>query len=165
MIASSGARKRFGVGIALFACMVFGAVLRIRNVASQIPIDDEWHGLDIAISRDLWFLFTHFSRAGANSIPWNLYLRAALRTVGWNEVTIVLPSLLAGVGLLWVFPRWVARRFGAVPALVSEELFAAVAQQLASGPRAQAVLPYEPYYKLKAGPFPRRRGRRVVEHK
>jgi len=87
-------------------------------------MDDEWHGLDFALSRDLGFLFTHFSRAGANSVPLNLYLRALLHTYGWNEISIALPSLLAGLGLLWVFPRWVWQRFGALAAAVTAALLA-----------------------------------------
>ena len=85
-------------------------------------MDDEWHGLDFALTRDLWFLFTHFSRAGANSIPFNLYLRALLASWGWTEVSIALPSLVAGLALVWVFPRWVARRFGAGAAVVAAAL-------------------------------------------
>ncbi|HEX7506204.1 MAG TPA: DUF6541 family protein [Polyangia bacterium] len=108
----------------LVACLALGGFLRLRGLRSQIPLDDEWHGLDFALSRDLWFLFTHFSRAGANSIPFNLYLRALLDTFGWTEVSIVLPSLLAGLGLLWVFPRWVCRRFGALAAVVTAILLA-----------------------------------------
>ena len=112
------------VGTALFACTVIGAYLRVRGIAGQIPLDDEWHGLDFALTRDAWFLFTHFSRAGANSAPFNLCLRALLVSVGWTEITIALPSLVAGVALLWVFPRWVWRRFGAEAALVSAALLA-----------------------------------------
>jgi len=108
----------------LVACLVFGAFLRLRGLGLQIPMDDEWHGLDFALSRDFWFLFTHFSRAGANSVPFNLYLRALLKSFGWTEISIALPSLLAGIGLLWVFPRWVWRRFGAVAGAVTAALLA-----------------------------------------
>ena len=92
--------------------LLLGALFRLRGLGGQIPIDDEWHGLDFALTRSVWFLFTHFSRAGANSVPFNLYLRTMLDSFGWNEVSIALPSLLAGVALLWIFPRWVSRRFG-----------------------------------------------------
>ncbi len=109
---------------ALLACLLLGAYLRWHGLAGQIPIDDEWHGLDFALSRDFWFLFTHFSRAGANSVPFNLYLRALLGSLGWSEITIALPSLVAGIALLWVFPRWVSRRFGVVAAAVSAVLLA-----------------------------------------
>lgn len=112
------------VGPVIFTCMVLGAYLRVRGIAAQIPLDDEWHALDFALARDLGFLFTHFSRAGANSVPFNLYLRVLLNTVGWNETTIVLPSLVAGVALLWVFPQWVRRRIGSEAAMVSAFLLA-----------------------------------------
>jgi Dolichyl-phosphate-mannose-protein mannosyltransferase len=110
--------------VLLFTCLVLGAFLRIRGIRAQIPLDDEWHGLDFALSHDAWFLFTHFSRAGANSVAFNLVLRALLKTVGWNEVTLALPSLVAGVALLWVFPRWVRRRFGDEAAVASAALLA-----------------------------------------
>jgi hypothetical protein len=110
--------------LGLAACLALGAYLRLFGLGGQIPIDDEWHGLDFALTHDAWFLFTHFSRAGANSIPFNLYLRAVLESFGWTEWSIALPSLAAGVGLLWVFPRWVWRRFGVVAAVVSAGLLA-----------------------------------------
>jgi predicted membrane-bound mannosyltransferase len=102
--------------------VALGAWLRWRGLAWQIPFDDEWHALDFALTRDLPFLFTHYSRLGANSVPQNLYLRALLMTWGWTEISIVLPSVLAGVGLVWFFPRWIARRFGAEAALVAAVL-------------------------------------------
>jgi hypothetical protein len=117
----SSSRMRWAV---LVAGVVLGAFLRLHGLSAQIPMDDEWHGLDFALSRDSWFLFTHFSRAGANSIPFNLYLRGLLCSYGWTEVSIALPSLLAGIGLLWVFPRWVWRRFGAVAGSVTAALLA-----------------------------------------
>jgi len=110
--------------LVLAICLALGAFLRLFGLGGQIPMDDEWHGLDFALTHDFWFLFTHFSRAGANSVPYNLYLRAMLASFGWTEWSIALPSLLAGVGLLWMFPRWVWRRFGAVAATVSAGLLA-----------------------------------------
>jgi hypothetical protein len=110
--------------LVLVACLALGAFLRLVGLGAQIPMDDEWHGLDFALTHDRWFLFTHFSRAGANSIPFNLYLRTLLDSFGWTEWSIALPSLVAGLALLWVFPRWVGRRFGAGAAMVSAALLA-----------------------------------------
>ena len=59
--------------LVLVLLLLLGALLRLHGLGGQIPIDDEWHGLDFALTHDLWFLFNHFSRAGANSIPFNLY--------------------------------------------------------------------------------------------
>lgn len=108
----------------LASIAVGGAWLRLHDLRGQIPIDDEWHALDFALSRDAWFLFTHFSRAGANSVPYNVYLRALLASVGWGEVGIVLPSLVGGIALLWLFPSWVWRRFGAVSGIVAAVVLA-----------------------------------------
>jgi hypothetical protein len=108
----------------LVGSLLLGAFLRVWGLGGQIPLDDEWHGLDFALTHDFWFLLTHFSRAGANSIPFNLYLRALLGSFGWTEWSLALPSLLAGLGLLWVFPRWVGRRFGPGAAVVSAALLA-----------------------------------------
>ena len=113
--AGSSRTRLFALGL----CLVLGACLRLRGLGGQIPLDDEWHGLDFALSHDLWFLLNHFSRAGANSVPFNLYLRAALNSFGWTEVSIALPSLVSGLLLLWVFPSWLWRRFGAVAATVA----------------------------------------------
>jgi hypothetical protein len=110
--------------VVLASIAVAGAWLRGHHLAQQIPIDDEWHGLDFALSSDAWFLLTHFSRAGANSVPYNVYLRVLLSSLGWSEVTIVLPSLVGGILLLWVFPSWVWRRFGAVTGIVTATVLA-----------------------------------------
>jgi hypothetical protein len=123
MPVAKGASIR-GSAVLILACVIIGAILRIRGIDSQIPIDDEWHGLDFALTRDLWFLFTHFSRAGANSVPFNLCLRTLLVTVGFSELTIALPSLIAGIALLWIFPRWIRRRFGGEAAVVAAALLA-----------------------------------------
>jgi hypothetical protein len=105
--------------IVLAFIAALGAWLRMHDLGRQIPIDDEWHGLDFALSRDAWFLLTHFSRAGANSVPYNVYLRVLLSSAGWSETTIVLPSLLGGIALLWFFPNWVWRRFGVMSGIVA----------------------------------------------
>jgi hypothetical protein len=118
------ARPRRAFLLALWALTLVGAWLRCRGIASQIPFDDEWHALDFTLSRDAWFIFTHFSRLGANSVPHDLYLRALLSSFGWTETSIVLPSLFSGIALVYCFPRWVARRFGEEAALASALLLA-----------------------------------------
>jgi hypothetical protein len=52
----------------LVPCVLVGAYLRVRGISSQLPMDDEWHGLDFVLTRDAWLLLTHFSRAGANIV-------------------------------------------------------------------------------------------------
>lgn len=106
-------------GLLLLAILAFGAYLRLWNLGSQIPFDDEWHAIRYVLDHGLAYLFMHYSRLGANSVPHNLYLRLMLDTFGLSEWSIVFPSLAAGILLLWYYPRWVAQHFGARAALLS----------------------------------------------
>ena len=100
--------------LSLLAMLAVGAYLRLWHLGSQIPFDDEWHAITFVLEHDFWFLLTHYTRLGANSVPHNLYLWLALHTVGLSEWSIALPSLAAGILLLWYYPRWVWEQFGAL---------------------------------------------------
>ena len=89
------------VSVALLA----GGFLRLRNLDAQFLLDDEWHSLMLAVRHDLGWIATHFAFA-ANSIPFNLYARATLMTTGWSEWILRLPSIAAGLGLLWCMYRF-----------------------------------------------------------
>jgi len=106
-------------GFLLLAVLALGAALRLWNLGSQIPFDDEWHAIRYVLDHGLAYLFTHYSRLGANSVPHNLYLRLMLDTFGLSEWSIVFPSLIAGILLLWYYPRWVGQHFGARAAVLS----------------------------------------------
>ena len=90
----------------------FGIFLRIYQLSGQILLDDEWHALHFAINHSLGYILTHFSYAGANIIPINAYARLLLTSTGWSELLLVLPSLMAGIAALAVFPLIVRRWFG-----------------------------------------------------
>ena len=124
--ASAPGIRRTGlvVGAWLLGLAALGAYLRLWRIGSQIPFDDEWHALAYIVRHDLGFLLTHYTRTGANSVPHNLYLRLAFQTVGLSEWSIALPSLVTGVLLVWLFPRWLAKRLGLVAAIVSALMLA-----------------------------------------
>jgi hypothetical protein len=94
----------------IISAFFLGAFLRLYMLFEQIPLDDEWHGIDYAIGNSFSYLLTHFS-GGATSIPMNLYRRFLLETFGWSEFLLVLPSLSAGVLCLAVFPVFLKKIF------------------------------------------------------
>jgi predicted membrane-bound mannosyltransferase len=110
--------------LVLSAILAVGAWLRLWHLGSPIPFDDEWHAIAYVVDHDLGYLFTHYTRLGANSVPHNLYLRLAYRTIGLSEWSIAFPSLLCGILLLWFYPRWVWDRCGAGAGLVSAVVLA-----------------------------------------
>lgn len=103
----------------LVGIVALAAALRTWHVGSQIPFDDEWHALAYVAEHDLGFLITHYTRLGANSIPYNLYLRLVQQTVGLSEWSIVLPSLLSGVLLVAMVSHWVWDRLGRAAGVVA----------------------------------------------
>jgi len=110
--ASSFLKKMARNPWALFAvtAVAMGAFIRICGMSHQIPMDDEWHGIFAAGTKTIGYLATHLSVAGT-SIPYSLYLRSCLMTVGWNEVILRLPALVAGLACLVVCPLTVRRLF------------------------------------------------------
>ncbi|MDO9263304.1 MAG: hypothetical protein Q7U02_05010 [Desulfosalsimonadaceae bacterium] len=94
----------------LLAALI-GGFLRCYLISDQVILDDEWHALNFTITHTLWYLLTHFSYAGANIIPVNAYVRMLLVSPGWSEILLVLPSLVAGIAGLLVFPLVLKRIF------------------------------------------------------
>jgi len=84
--------------------MVMGVFLRFYLISGQVLIDDEWHGFYYVIGRNFGYLLTHFSIPGATCIPLHLYYYVLLKTAAWNETLLRLPSLVAGVLSLALFP-------------------------------------------------------------
>lgn len=73
-------------------------------IGDQILVDDEWHSLNYVIGKDFYYLLTHYALPGATCIPQNIYNLLLLRTTGWSEIMLRLPSLVAGIAALIVFP-------------------------------------------------------------
>ena len=96
----------------LFAglALIVGIILRFYMLSGQILLDDEWHGIDYAIGNSFSYLLTH-SGQGATCIPLNLYRRFLLQTVGWSELLLRLPAIIAGVLSLVIFPVLVKKIF------------------------------------------------------
>ncbi|PIP40399.1 MAG: hypothetical protein COX19_05830, partial [Desulfobacterales bacterium CG23_combo_of_CG06-09_8_20_14_all_51_8] len=94
----------------LFA-VVIGIFLRTYLISDQVIIDDEWHALNFSTNHSVWYILTHFARAGANVIPINAYVRILMVSTGWSELLLVLPSMIFGIAGLLVFPLILKRIF------------------------------------------------------
>jgi len=97
-----------GCGLGLAAAFLVGAFFRVHGLGRQILLDDEWHGMLAAGTQSFRYLATHLQLSGA-SIPYSLFRRLCLVTVGWDEVILRLPSLAAGLAVLILGP-WAGRR-------------------------------------------------------
>jgi hypothetical protein len=86
-----------------------GLYLRLNALSSQLLLDDEWHSIGVARHHTLGWLWTNCLGSGASSIPINVYQRAVLCLVGWNETLLRLPNLVCGLGMVLVLP-WTLRR-------------------------------------------------------
>ncbi len=89
-----------------------GALLRCHDIASQLLISDEWHGL-FAASQFSYGELSRMFTIGATSPPMNLLQRALFEYAGWSEIVLRLPGLLAGIALLVLAPCLLRRVVGA----------------------------------------------------
>ncbi|HEY3490941.1 MAG TPA: hypothetical protein VGK27_12595 [Candidatus Deferrimicrobiaceae bacterium] len=95
----------------LAAIVACGAWLRCWHLGGQLLLDDEWHALNFVQGKD--FLGVLFGQGlGANSIPVNLWAWILLKTSGWSELGLRLPSLVAGIAAVVVIPLLVRRLSG-----------------------------------------------------
>jgi uncharacterized membrane protein len=83
--------------------LLLGALLRFYRLGSQIVLDDEWHALNVVQNTDYRFIFSHLGHAD-HSIPLALLYEWFSHTIGLDEFTMRLPSLLAGTALIVAFP-------------------------------------------------------------
>lgn len=98
-------RSSVGIIAGLLAALSIGTFLRLYLLRDQILLDDEWHALNFAaINHSLSELLTHFTLNLATSIPLNVYAYLLLKTAGWNETLLRLPSIVAGLSSLVLFP-------------------------------------------------------------
>jgi len=84
--------------------IAIGVFLRLYLIFDQVLLDDEWHSLHYVIGKNFGYLLTHFSIPGATCIPLNVYNLALLKSTGWNEFMLRLPSIVAGIVALVIFP-------------------------------------------------------------
>ncbi len=108
----------------IILALVVGAGLRLYMLSDQILVDDEWHGLKYVANNSFTYIFTHFIGATATCIPMNLYRLFLLKTVGWSELLLKAPSLIAGLLSLIIFPLLTRKILGKRAALTSAFLLA-----------------------------------------
>ncbi len=89
---------------ALGLAVAVGAALRLYLLPSQILLDDEWHGLNQVIDASFSDLLGSADARDNTSLPLNIYHWVLLHTAGWNEFTIRLPVILAGLLGLVLMP-------------------------------------------------------------
>jgi mannosyltransferase len=87
----------------LILAFLVGAALRLDQIRSQIPLDDEWHTLHAVVRSSFYWLLTNFAWT-YYSIPWAVYHRVVADTIGLSEIGLRAPALLCGLASLIVFP-------------------------------------------------------------
>jgi len=112
----------------LLVAFVVGAALRIWQLDIQILIDDEWHAIHKLLRSSPLDIVTHLGYADY-SIPLTLYYQQLQRTIGLSEWGMHVPSLVAGLGLLLVGPRLLARSF-ALPVRATWTILVAISPLL-----------------------------------
>lgn len=101
-----------------------GMILRLWHWPTQFFLDDEWHAFGFVMNRSFKeVVFQH--GMGANSIPVNIWFWLTLHTVGWSEIILRLPSMLAGFLSLLILPLLVRRLWGTTVSLTFTALLAA----------------------------------------
>lgn len=95
-----------GFGVALAAALLGGAFLRSTQLPGQVIVYDEWHTLRAALTLDAGRLFRSFGDPDW-SIPFALYLRAWLETVGLGGLAYRAPSWIGGLATVALAPLWV----------------------------------------------------------
>lgn len=112
----------------LLAAFLVGTALRVWQLDIQILIDDEWHAVHKLLRASPLDILTHLGYADY-SIPLTLYYQQLQRTIGLSEWGMHVPSLVAGVGLLLVGPRLLARSF-ALPVRATWTMLVAISPLL-----------------------------------
>ena len=102
-----GATTR-GFHALMLLAFVAGLALRAWQLDIQILIDDEWHAIHKLLRATPLDILTHLGYADY-SIPLTLYYQWLYRTVGLSEWGMHAPALVAGVALLLIGPRMLAR--------------------------------------------------------
>ncbi|HEV7924014.1 MAG TPA: glycosyltransferase family 39 protein [Verrucomicrobiae bacterium] len=108
---STRAANRRRYRIILGCIFVVGAYLRLHLLSSQILLDDEWHSIRAVTGKTLLDVLTGFDPVNNSSLPLNLYNLALYHTIGWSELTIRLPIILAGLVSLVALPLQIKQVF------------------------------------------------------
>jgi len=112
----------------LLAAFLAGTALRLWQLDIQILIDDEWHAIHKLLRASPVDILTHVGYADY-SIPLALYYQQLQRTIGLSEWGMHVPSIVAGVALLLVGPRLLARSF-ALPVRATWTMLVAISPLL-----------------------------------
>jgi hypothetical protein len=104
------ASRAAGWNAVLLAAFLVGVALRAWQLDIQVLIDDEWHAIHKLLHATPLDILTHLGYADY-SIPLTLYYQWLYRTSGLSEWGMHLPPLLAGIALLAIGPRLLARWF------------------------------------------------------
>jgi len=107
----------------IFPAFLLGTWLRLYMISDQILLNDEWHAMNIVVNTSWAELFIKGNRR-ANSIPLNLYSYFLLYIERWSELLFRLPSIVAGLSLLYLFPFLIKKLINARLALVFTYLIA-----------------------------------------
>lgn len=107
-----------GAQIAFLAVFWVGVFLRLFLLYDQIPLNDDWHGLMYVATHSLSELLGSSSSFAHTSPLMNVYRWLLLQGVGWSELLLFLPAVLAGFFSLLLFPKLVRKAHGGLAALL-----------------------------------------------
>lgn len=100
---------KYAFFVSCLSILAFGAWLRFWRVGSFQVFADEIHTLWFASEKSFLWNATHFASNDA-CIPYTLYNKLLLETIGLTELTLRLPAVLAGILLLGVV-FWYGRKY------------------------------------------------------
>lgn len=118
--------------------VVVGVFLRVHHLNTQLVFADEIHTLAVAAANGYGYIFTHFNIDDA-CIPYTLYVKFVMDTVGIDELLFRLPSVIGGCATLVLLARMLWRWFCPVTAWLVVGLL--------------AVSPYHVYLSREARPY------------
>jgi uncharacterized membrane protein len=111
-------RRHYNYSIILGCVFSLGAYLRLHLLSTQILLGDEWHSIR-AVTGKTWIeVLTQFDPNINSSLPLNLYNLALYHSIGWSELTVRLPVMLAGLLSLVALPLLIKRVFNERVSLV-----------------------------------------------
>ncbi len=111
--------------LAPFVFPIFiGIMLRTYNLTPQILVDDEWHMVHRLSGNPTFMSVVNDFGANDHSVGLSAIIWMITRLTTANELILRLPSLLAGLALLFVFPLFTSRLLSRGNALVASYLVA-----------------------------------------